>query len=339
MAMDWEVERWLAAHARDMLPNAEERTIARDAHRELRALLRTGEMERRIVRSYLSGSYVRHTAIRPLNDVDIVFEIVPARWRSSGWFEDDLPKPEKVIETFARALRDRVRGGARVRSQRCSVGVTMNGIHIDVVPAAPVFDVPDGGLPTDVDDDAEGEEDETWESLRVSDRVRIPDSDTDRWIDSNPRAHVRLAAAINRQNGGLFKPLVRLLKVWKRRTPFSSFATETIAAHVFRANRFGSLTDALDSIWDFISDRGGEDSNYEGEDLGICLEEGFLRSIEIPDIAGTGSNVGAKYGRRDAEGFVRAAMSARDNLRAARVSRKDVTLEQKLKRLFRVERG
>ncbi len=282
MAMDWEVERWLAGLAREMLPTAAERTLAKDAHRELRSLLRTGEMDRRIVRSYLSGSYVRHTAIRPLNDVDIVFEIVPRRWRGSDWFGDDLPKPEKVIDTFARALRDRVGGGARVRSQRRSVGVTMGGLHVDVVPAVPIFDGLGGGASAEADGDAEDDEEETWEGLRVSDRVRIPDRDDDCWIDSNPRAHVRMAAAINRKSEGLFKPLVRLLKIWKLRTPFGSFATETIAAHVFRANHFASLTDALDGIWDFVADRGGEDSDYRGDDLGICLEEADRNGAKLP---------------------------------------------------------
>lgn len=336
--MDWEVERWLAVLARDMLPSAAERGLAKEAHKELRSLLRTGEMDRRIVRSYLSGSYVRHTAIRPLNDVDIVFEIAPERWRSSGGWDDALPRPEKVIDTFARALRDRIGGSARVRSQRRSVGVTNGELHVDVVPAVPVFDEAGGDRGWGADGDAEEDEEETWESLRVSDRVKIPDRHSDCWIDSNPRAHVRLAAAINRESGGLFKPLVRLLKIWKLRTPFGSFATETIAAHVFRASHFDSLTGALDGVWDFIAERGGEAADYRGDDLGICLEDGFLASIIIPDLAGTGGNLGARYGARDAEVFVRAAVSARDTLRAARASRKDVTLEHKLKRLFRVER-
>ena len=107
MAMDDEVEAWLGGVSTDVAPSKRERQKAKRAHKELRELLRTGEMARRIVRSYLSGSYVRHTATSPLNDVDIIFEIEPSRWRT-GWFSE-LPSPEQVLTTFADAIRLRLR--------------------------------------------------------------------------------------------------------------------------------------------------------------------------------------------------------------------------------------
>ena len=94
---------------RDMLgaiePTAKQKSGACRSHNYLRELLDTGQMAARITNSYLSGSYARDTAIRPLDDVDVIFEIDPSYW-STG-FLSSYPPPGKVLESFAAAIRRR----------------------------------------------------------------------------------------------------------------------------------------------------------------------------------------------------------------------------------------
>src|SRR5438552_4373241 len=89
----------------------------------LRDILCTGQMASRITGHYLSGSYSRDTAIRPLDDVDIIFLIDPSRW-PHGWFSR-FPSAESVLTTFARAIRLRYPVSS-VRGQRRSVGLKLS---------------------------------------------------------------------------------------------------------------------------------------------------------------------------------------------------------------------
>lgn len=317
MGMARAVEDWLSAASNSIAPTKAERRVAQRAHEELRKLLRSGEMDRRIVRSYLSGSYVRRTAVRPLQDVDIVFEIDPNRWRRSDWafLGDGLPKPDDVISTFVTAIRSRLRDSGdmtRVRKQGRSVGVMFDDIHVDVVPAVPVQDE-DEDEDDDLDDDGSDEDDSdeeafvedgetededefAWEDVTFSDRVKIPDRHDGSWLDSNPRAHVRIASALNGRSNGLFKPTVRLMKAWNAAQGclVSSFVMETLVAHAFDTFDIDDLSDGLWTSWEFIATRGGLKSGFErsakreAEASGVCLEDGVLSEIRIPDLAGTG---------------------------------------------------
>src|SRR5690242_8775115 len=94
---------------RDLLrkiePTRTQKSQAKTNHAALRDALDTGHMARRISKSYLSGSYARHTAIRPQDDVDIIFMLDRARWPER--FFSNYPHPERVLESFARAIRYR----------------------------------------------------------------------------------------------------------------------------------------------------------------------------------------------------------------------------------------
>src|SRR5205814_7160666 len=88
------------------------------------------QMANRIVRSYLSGSYARDTAIYPLDDVDIIFIITPSYWSSPLFY----PPPSSVLDSFANAIRYRYPVSS-VYGQRRSVRLELYHLDIDVVPA------------------------------------------------------------------------------------------------------------------------------------------------------------------------------------------------------------
>lgn len=224
------VESLLKTKASLVRPTPTQLEGASRSHNYARERLSSGQMESRIVRSYLSGSYERDTSVYPLDDVDIIFEIDLSKW-NKGFFAS-RPEPKAVLQTFARALRRRYEAPARL--QRRSVGLTLAHLHIDVVPAI-----------------AQGRDG----------FIMIPDRKAKQWIVSAPAIHSRLATAADKSCSGLFKPLVRLLKSWNARQPkasrLKSFGVETIALHLVQAQPIDTLTAGTVRFFDFVTWLGG----------------------------------------------------------------------------------
>lgn len=273
---------------RDVEPSPAQKDGAARSHNYLRDVLCTGNMEVRIRQTYLSGSYARHTAIFPLDDVDIIFEIDPSHWRTA--FLARYPAPAEVLRTFANAIRYRY-DASSVRTQRRSVRLQMNHLDIDVVPAIPTT---------------------------APDVILVADTKHERWIESAPARHKALATEINQSRGSRFKPLVKLLKAWNRSLPstaqFKSFAVETIAAHFFRQERFYSLGEGAIKFFDLVASFGGDGRHRWPEFGGVSLRAG---GATVPDTAGSGSNVAAGASRDRSQKFVAAAGRARNRLELA----------------------
>src|SRR6266849_4623329 len=104
---------------------------ARRSHLFLRAVLANGQFGYRLLDDYLTGSYARDTAIRPLDDVDIVFEFDPNVYSGFALWRPDV---NQVLQSFARAIRYRY-DNSRVEVQNRSVGLKLYHLDIDVVPA------------------------------------------------------------------------------------------------------------------------------------------------------------------------------------------------------------
>lgn len=288
-----EIESLLSKRASDLAPTPGQRESAARSHGYLRDTLATGNMECRIQNSYLSGSYARHTAIRPLDDVDVIFEIDPSHWRRTFMqtLLSQLPSPERVLETFARAIRYRYPNSS-VRTQRRSVGLKMEHLDIDVVPAV-AHD-------------------------QRADWLYVPDRKTGTWIASAPAIHEAATTRVNQACGGTFKPLVRLLKGWNHSLPsttsLKSFAVESIAARVLSVHRQTALFGGLLAVLDFVAWRGGQPSVVGWRDpLGIDLLP-WAGTASLPDIGGTGSNILAGADRDRLVKFCVAARVTRDAL-------------------------
>src|SRR5258708_5198553 len=76
-------ETYLWEVVRSLEPTQTQKDGAVRSQNHLRDILLTGQFASRITKSYLSGSYARDTAVYPLDDVDIIFVINPASWRST----------------------------------------------------------------------------------------------------------------------------------------------------------------------------------------------------------------------------------------------------------------
>jgi hypothetical protein len=128
---------------------------------------------------FLSGSYRRNTAIRPLHDID-VFTVLQ---EGDGLGRDS--DPQDVLRRIQEVLEEQWPGKtAEVQARSVNIAFTGTGIAYDVVPAF-----------------AEGD------AVYV-----IPDRDTDAWIRTNPKVHAERSTAANEQAGKCLKPLLKALK-------------------------------------------------------------------------------------------------------------------------------
>lgn len=127
--------------------------------------------------NFLSGSYKRKTAIRPLNDIDVFAVYKTPR--------GGLPRASALLEDLQGVLAE-VYPGKEPRLQSRSVNLEFSGTGIayDVVPAY----------------------------LVETDVYTIPDRDVDRWIKTNPRIHAERSTKANESSGKKLKPLLKAVK-------------------------------------------------------------------------------------------------------------------------------
>ena len=135
-----------------------------------------------IARHFISGSYGRKTAIRPLNDIDLFIVLDEQKHSNirSG-------PARACLELVQSALCDAYRGKS-VRIQSRSVNIEFSGSKIgyDIVPAFATA----GG------------------------KYLIPDSDRGSWIHTNPQSHKQAGIEANKRAGGMLNPLIKMAKYW-----------------------------------------------------------------------------------------------------------------------------
>ena len=156
-------------------------------HNEVRSAIRADFV---VDRDLLTGSYKRHTKTKPLKDVDVFFVL--------GQRERDKYRPQapsELISAFVTTLRreygnDAVEPGRRcatVEFERNTTDVEGKVLSIDAVPA---FD--------------------------LGDCYEIPDRVLGDWIKTDPEIHMEEATAKNKELGGKWVPLVKMIKRWNR---------------------------------------------------------------------------------------------------------------------------
>lgn len=150
----------------------------------LRDYLASHQNYKRIhTQTFLSGSYAKHTSIRPKlydgkRDVDIVVET------SYNTTHNSIDVLQELYDT----LKEKdIYSNAKVQSH--SVGIELKGISIDIVP---VVCSSDGR------------------------KYYIGSSDCNEWIITDPKGHINWSSEVNSENKMKYKPLVKMLKWWRR---------------------------------------------------------------------------------------------------------------------------
>jgi predicted nucleotidyltransferase len=215
--------------------NDREQKNASDRQNEVRDYLIT---KFKIDRSFLTGSYARYTKTKPLKDIDIFFVLkeVEKHYRSKA--------PSVVVNDFYDRLVEKY-GAKAVRKQSRSVNVNFGVIvdaedntdyrivSVDVVPAF-----------------ADGED------------FEIPDTDTGRWIKTNPQVHAAKATAAHQAFSNEWKGLVRMVKYWNNNPKHGvdkpvkpSFLIEVMALECLYGGWQGNYEYEIQGFFSTLADR------------------------------------------------------------------------------------
>ena len=135
--------------------------------------------------TFLSGSYARRTAIRDINDVDVICVLD---------IDHTITAPEVVLAWMHSVLS---RYYDEIQSQGRSVGVrAARNVWLDIVPSTLMaFD--DGPL---------------W----------IPDREAHEWVATHPKGQIAAAVSHNKATNGYYVQVVKLMKCWRDRLPTES---------------------------------------------------------------------------------------------------------------------
>lgn len=270
-------------------PSSSTKAVCSSAHNTLRDKLASHETYKAIhVNTYLSGSYARNTALRPRMangtlrrpDVDIIV--------ITSHTQDD--RPSDVIEKLRRALKQV--GYEEIESNRRSVCVKLGTVEMDVVPII----------------------EDHWNPGRWL----IADKSEERWIETNPNGHTEWAVRINKKANSNFKPLVKLMKWWRRenlphlRRP-KGFIIETLVAELmdYKESSFEEL---------FIKLLERIQSEYEW-----TVAMGWVPNLQDPSVPG--NNV---FSRVKAEEFKRFYDQAASHAVLARRAQKEQDADKAL---------
>jgi hypothetical protein len=159
---------------------------AKAAHEKVRGELRTDEDSKEAhADTFLSGSYARHTAIKDINDVDVICVLD---------VDHTITAPEYILVWLQGILNKYYK---EVRAQGRSVGAkAAKGVWLDIVPST-LVSVEDGPL---------------W----------IPDRDAKQWVQTHPKGQIAAGVSKNKTTNGYFVHTVKLLKAWRDRLPTES---------------------------------------------------------------------------------------------------------------------
>lgn len=197
-----------------------ESQAASDQHTFLRQQL---QQRMSVQDNFLSGSYARNTAVRPLNDIDVFLVLTPTRALNA-----DTP-PAQVLAEVKRVLEEIYPRKVAVKQARSiNIEFTGTGIAYDVVPAF---------------------------AKRV-DVYTIPDAEASRWIETNPKIHMEMSTAANELAVKKLKPLLKAVKHANNRhgNPARSFHLEVLAWKVLTRDP-GPYMDGLVTLLDGLARR------------------------------------------------------------------------------------
>lgn len=95
--------------------------------------------------------------------------------------------PADVLELLYSTLKKKY---STIRKQARSVGISTSNADMDVVPIIAPYD--------------------------MNGTLYIPDRKLEKWLPTNPPGHTQWTTDVNQSCGGRFKPLVKLMKWWRR---------------------------------------------------------------------------------------------------------------------------
>lgn len=241
-----------------------------------------------IERSFLTGSYARHTKTKPLKDIDIFFVLKESEkhYRSKA--------PSVIIGAFYDALVEKY-GKDAVRKQSRSVNV-------------------DFGVAVDADDNTDYRvvSVDVVPAFAVGDDYEIPDDDTGEWIKTNPEIHASKATAAHQAYSNEWKGLVRMAKYWNNNARHGekpvkpSFLIEVMALQCLYGDWQGRFDYEIQAFFATLADR-IFDTWPDPAGLGPAISDGMdtkrkQRARELLMAASRDATIAIDHARRGRNG-------------------------------------
>jgi hypothetical protein len=206
------------------------------------------EKERKVLDSFLTGSYSRSTLIAPLNEADIDIFIV----LDSEYYEKD--GQANLLDKIKRTILKTYPQTPKISRNGQAVTITFTDFAVDVVPA---FNRQGGGY-------------------------LIPDSINHIWISTNPKLHVDYVSQENSIHEGNLIPLIKMLKTWNKNigSVFSSFYLEILICKILKNVTISNFSSGVR----YIFDKGREQIKYNVQDPANSSEQiSGLIGISVDD--------------------------------------------------------
>lgn len=214
--------------------NDREQANASSRQKEVREYL---DGKFKIDRSFLTGSYARHTKTKPLKDIDIFFVLKESEnsYRSKA--------PAVILDAFYAALVEKY-GTSAIRKQARSINV-------------------DFGVIIDADDNTDYRvlSIDVVPAFNAENNYEIPDTESGRWIKTNPEIHASKATSAHQAFSNEWKGLVRMVKYWNNNPKHGekpvkpSFLIEVMALECLYGGWQGRFDYEIQSFFSTLADR------------------------------------------------------------------------------------
>ena len=189
--------------------------------------------------TFLTGSYARHTMIRPPKDIDFFLVLDKKEYHDD--ILDELLSPKELLQRLFSVMKDiqNTIDGIEIVYQSHSITIVFtDNFSVDVIPS---FESDDG-------------ESYLIPSLEIDEQGNI--LNTGEYISSNPKIHYDYINRINDKSSSnsqkRMKKIVRLVKFLKRRAfsegdwKMRSFHLELLVAATFEKNKISSISKGLE---------------------------------------------------------------------------------------------
>jgi len=183
------------------------------AHKEVREKLTSDpDMGKTVVSTFLQGSYVRHTIVKPSGnshiDVDVVIVTKLSR---------DEYTPSQAITQFAGFLEANYRG--RYKIQGRSIGISFPTVDLDLVITAAPSESVIGILKSELSEEHQ-EIGVLFDILKKGDEWKsepllIPDREAGQWVPTFPLRQIEWTKQKNDATNGHFVNVVKVVKRWR----------------------------------------------------------------------------------------------------------------------------
>lgn len=236
------------------------------------------ESSLKVLDSFLTGSYSRHTMIAPLKeaDIDIFIILHPEYYEPSG--------QANLLDRVKRVLKNTYPNTPDISRNGQAVTIQFTDFVVDVVPA---FRREGGGY-------------------------LIPNSTRQTWIATDPTKHVQILSDANTKHNGDLVPLIKMVKGWNRNIDhyFYSFHLEVLALQILDDVTISNFPSGVRYFFDKgrsrIRDKNLDPAGYGG-DVGAYLNTN-------PKIEGAVSRFETAYDRAiqaedfERRGYIRSAI-------------------------------